>query len=188
MADPNKVTRGEGIWWRLIKVTFTINFIIFVINSRTNAIKLCSKYLWTTQVRITSTSFLKSNMHACKSYNLELDTQFLSPFIMKKPCNDVWQCSNAKFSCLSNYQQTCSYQLKCLNFIEHYDFLLYIISHLCKFEWGGGGGGLLKTLLFTYVYNSHVWPLDFSTEHQTTWPSGFNALRNTDLRIRSKSN
>ena len=43
MADPNTVTRGEGIQWWLIKVTFTIHFII-VIRSKINAIKLCYLY------------------------------------------------------------------------------------------------------------------------------------------------
>ena len=53
IADPNTVTIGEGIRWRLINVTFTISFIIFVIRSRINTIKLCSLSLWTTHVRIT---------------------------------------------------------------------------------------------------------------------------------------
>ena len=49
---------------------------------------------------------------------------------------------------------------------------------------------VLQTLWFTYVINSHIWPLDFtewpldfSTEHQTWWTSVSNVLRNTDLRI-----
>ena len=29
MADPNTVTRGEGVLWWLISVAFTINLIIF---------------------------------------------------------------------------------------------------------------------------------------------------------------
>ena len=29
MADPNMVNRGEGVRWRLINATFTVDFIIF---------------------------------------------------------------------------------------------------------------------------------------------------------------
>ena len=86
MTDPTTVTRGEGIRWRLINVTFTNNSIILGIRSGTNVIKV------------------------------------------------------------------------------------------------------LQTLWFTYVNNSHVWPLDFtewpldfSREHKSKWPSVFNVLRNTDL-------
>ena len=69
-------------------------FVIFMNNTRQH------------NTNFTFTTFPKSKIHAGK---LQLGHTLLSPFIVKQPYYNVWRCSNIKFSCLYNYQQTYSY-------------------------------------------------------------------------------
>ena len=71
-----------------------IMFIIFMNNTRQH------------NTNFTFITFPKSKIHAGK---LQLGHTLLSPFIVKQPYYNVWRCSNIKFSCLYNYQQTYSY-------------------------------------------------------------------------------
>ena len=127
IADPNTVTRGEGIRWRLINVKFTISFIIFVIRSRINAIKLCSLSLWATHVRVTYTYHIHQKQNSCmQKLQLGVGHTFLSPFIMKQPYNNVWRA--AKQSSVI-YIITNRLTLIRLNFIES---TLWFLLHIMR--------------------------------------------------------
>ena len=129
MADPNTVTRGEGVRRWLINVAFTVDLIIFGHQTKDQRDKIMF-LISMNNTCSNNITFISIMSQKAKFMHAKVGHTFLSPFL-----NSPTICGDAATQSSVVYIITNRLTVISLSLIESkLRFLLHIISYVCVFE------------------------------------------------------